>query len=197
MDINRIAAKLFVAGGAGLDTDRLIPVFHGWIQRQAVTGLLIDVADYGHVIDGPGVLLIGDEADRALDLGDGRPGFAYFRKRRAQGTPRERIAASIAEAVIGADLLEREPALDGLRFSLDEFEVRIADRLHAPNTSETFASLAQDVIDAIGDVLGDVEVELTQAPDERRPFTVTARISGAGALADLADLAARATPAPV
>ena len=44
-------------------------VFHAWIQKGAVEGLLLDVADYQHIQDGPGMILIGDQVDYAFDLG--------------------------------------------------------------------------------------------------------------------------------
>ena len=36
-----------------IDLTQAIPVFHRWIQEQALPGLLIDVADYRHVPEGP------------------------------------------------------------------------------------------------------------------------------------------------
>ncbi|MBY0396577.1 MAG: hypothetical protein K2X91_08940, partial [Thermoleophilia bacterium] len=80
-DAVRIGVKLYAEDPAAVRPDRFIPVFHGWIQRGAVPGLLIDVADYAHVPQGPGVMLIGHEADHAIDLGEGRPGVLYQRKR--------------------------------------------------------------------------------------------------------------------
>ncbi len=40
--------------------DDFIPLFHRWIQEQAIDGhLLIDVHDYSHIQQGPGILLVG------------------------------------------------------------------------------------------------------------------------------------------
>src|SRR5260370_24044056 len=65
----------------GRDLDPVIPVFHSWIQQQAFDELLLDVADYRHVEGGPGILLIGHEADYSLDNTDNRLGVRYNRKR--------------------------------------------------------------------------------------------------------------------
>jgi hypothetical protein len=186
MGLQRIAAKLYVADpdAVGPTAAEYIPIFHRWIQSGELSGLPIDVADYGHVPDGPGVMLIGHEADRALDLSEGRPGFAYIRKRDAGGPLRERFAQVIAETVAGARRLEAEPALEGaVRFRTDELQVTVFDRLNAPNTPDTFDALAGDISAAVADVLPGAQVGLAQAGDERRPFRVQAAVSGAARLA--------------
>ena len=55
--------------------------------------LLIDVADYEHVPNGPGTVLVSHEANIHLDLADGRPGLLYIRKQPLKGDLRERIRA--------------------------------------------------------------------------------------------------------
>src|SRR5262245_58264691 len=82
MNPNRLSLKLFAAQPiARGDLHRFIGVFHRFIQEAAVPGLLIDVADYAHVPDGPGVILIGHEVDYGIDLARGRTGLLTLRKR--------------------------------------------------------------------------------------------------------------------
>lgn len=140
-DIVRIGAKLYADDPGALDLPALIPLFHGWIQDGRLDGLPIDVADYAHVPDGPGVMLIGHEADRSLDLGEGRPGALYQRKREPEGTLEDRFAAAIAAADELADGLEADPAAGGLRFGRDEILLRVTDRLAAPNEDPTLDAL--------------------------------------------------------
>ena len=91
--------------------------------------------------DGPGVLLIGHEADRSLDLGEGRPGVLYQRKRDGEGTLEDRFAAAIEAADTLADDVEGDPAADGVRFGRDEILIRVNDRLSAPNDDATLEAL--------------------------------------------------------
>ena len=77
----RISVKFFVSEPDAVHLPAFIPVFHRWIQDHAVEGLLIDVADYKHVPEGPGILLIGHEGDYSIDMAKGRPGLLYSRKR--------------------------------------------------------------------------------------------------------------------
>ena len=74
MTPHRLYAKLFTEAGPPVSLPAFIPVFHRWIERQDVDELLLDVHDYGHVPDGPGILLVAHEADYAFDLSGGRPG---------------------------------------------------------------------------------------------------------------------------
>jgi hypothetical protein len=140
-EIARIGAKLYAEDPAAIDLEAFIPLFHGWIQERSLDGLPIDVADYGHVPDGPGVMLIGDEADRALDLGEGRPGALYQRKRQDEGALEDRLAAAIEAADRLAADIEDDPAAAGVRFGRDEILIRVNDRLNAPNDDATLEVL--------------------------------------------------------
>src|SRR5262245_7474964 len=140
-DVVRIGAKLYAENPEAIDLEALIPLFHGWIQGGGLDGVPIDVADYAHVPDGPGVMLIGHEADRSLDLGEGRPGALYQRKRQGTGTLEERLAAAIEAADRLAAGIEADPAAGGVRFGRDEILIRVNDRLAAPNDDATLEAL--------------------------------------------------------
>jgi hypothetical protein len=140
-EIVRIGAKLYADNPEALDLPAYIPLFHSWIQDGRLDGVSIDVADYGHVPDGSGVMLIGHEADRSLDLGEGRPGVLYQRKREGTGTLEDRLAAAIAAADALADDVEADPGSQGIRFGRDEILLRVTDRLNAPNDHATLDAL--------------------------------------------------------
>src|SRR5258707_522581 len=71
MTSHKIAVKFFIENPAAPAGSELVPVFHSWIQTHAVADHLpIDVADYQHVKDGPGTLLITHEANFSLDGDD-------------------------------------------------------------------------------------------------------------------------------
>lgn len=151
-DITRISAKLYADNPEVIDLDSYIPLFHGWIQRRILDGVPIDVADYAHVPDGPGVMLISHEADRSLDLGEGRPGAVYARKRDGSGTLAERVAASITAADKVADDIEADELASGVRFGRDEILIQVMDRLGAPNDDAGFELLRPAVEEALTQV---------------------------------------------
>ena len=63
-----------IATAAEIDLLDFIPVFHRWIQTQALDDLLLDVADYSHVHHGPGILLVAHEGKYAVDETGGEGG---------------------------------------------------------------------------------------------------------------------------
>src|SRR5438067_13460223 len=110
--IQHVRVKIFACEPVSIDLGDAIPVFHRWIQDRACPELLIDVADYRHVPDGPGVMLIGHEANYSLDNTKGRLGLLYNRKR-AGGEAQENLRQAFDAAVAACQLLELEPAFAG------------------------------------------------------------------------------------
>ena len=183
---HRMNAKLFVTEETAVSLPAIVPVFHRWIQTQAVPGLLIDVADYKHVQDGPGILIIGHEGDYALDQENGRSGLLYTRKREWPTADfKERLHLVIGLAVQAAQLLAADESLN-LDFRTDEIQLSFPDRLNAPNTPETLAALQDDIIAVLTDVYGTDEITLATVTDDvKRPFAIQATITNAPTLAKL------------
>src|SRR6266568_4408734 len=162
----------------GRDLDPVIPVFHSWIQQQSFDELLLDVADYRHVYGGPGIVLIGHEADYSLDNTDNRLGVRYNRKTVLQGSNEERLAQA-AQAALGAcQRLEQDTRLDRkLHFNGQEIEILINDRLLAPNRKETWEALEPDLQAFCEKLFGGNEYSLSFANDPRRLLTASLKTS--------------------
>jgi hypothetical protein len=151
MEAQKLQLKIFLVpeSARAVELEAFIAVFHRWIKERVLPELLIDVANYAHVPDGPGVVLIGHGSDYFLDDGEGRPGLLHNRKRAGLAAP-ARLGDLARRTIYAASLLERDPALEGkVRFATNELLFRINDRLLAPNTDATFASLKGE-IDALG-----------------------------------------------
>lgn len=173
VDTHRIGAKLFAADPAAVRAEPLIAIFHRWIQARDLDGVPIDVADYKHVPDGPGVMLISHEADRALDFADGRPGVIYQRKRDLDGPLQERIAQVLRQADATADRLEAEPDAGGVRFSRDEIEVRFHDRRAVPNDDAGLALVRPALEAALADARPGRKATIARMDDHpRAPLTL-------------------------
>jgi hypothetical protein len=186
MQSNRLRVKIYAVEGRPLE--RFIPVFHRFIREKVFEELAIDVADYGHVVEGPGVALIGHAYDYYWDLGEDRPGLVYTRKREPR-PPAERLGHAVRELVRAARLLEADAELGGLQFKTDELLVQALDRLHAPPTDSGFALLRAE-LDDFGNKLylgAPIAVERTgEARD-----ALAARLTASDAHPTLAELAAR------
>ena len=76
MELQHVDITLQLHADNGLDLSEVVPIFHNWIQEQESDEVLIDVADYRHVFDGPGVVLIGKDGDYSVGTARGRLGSA-------------------------------------------------------------------------------------------------------------------------
>lgn len=142
MDSSRLSFKLFVQQPAKIELDSLVPVFHSWIQTKAITDhLLIDVADYSHVHNGPGIVLVSHEANYSVDERDGKLGLTYQRKQPLEGDLAQRLKSAYTATMAAANLLKEQ-----FTFDKKQIEFRICDRLHAPNTAQTFDSVKPDLL---------------------------------------------------
>ena len=169
---HRICVKAFVVEPASLDLSAVVPVFHRWIQSQQSDGLLIDVADYRHLSRGPGVVLIGHEADYALDLAQGRPGFLYRRKRAMPASLADALHLCISQALKACQLLEQERELSGqVRFATDELRIALVDRLHYPNTPASFEAVRPTLEAIAAETYGEGAAIQRVENDPREPLT--------------------------
>jgi hypothetical protein len=186
MDAHKLQVKVFAHSHDGITAETFIPIFHTWIKNHVLPDLLVDVANYAHVPKGPGVVLIGHEYDTFIDEAEGRLGVLHSRKRGGVGAA-DRLADAFRRALHAAALLEADPALSGkLKFSTSEFQVRVNDRLVAPNDETTFAALAPE-LEAFGKTLFAGPVTLKRAGDAKSLFGVTL----SGAASELKTLLAR------
>ena len=169
MNIQHINIKLFIENPESVNLADYSAVFNTWIQKHKLDELLIDVADYLHVHNGPGLILIGHEADYSLDNRLGRLGLLYNRKEPLDGSTQEKFAHATRAILNVAQLLKKE---NGLKFNTQELQVMINDRLLAPNTIETFVTLEPELRTFLDKLYGGAEYEISYKTDPRERFTV-------------------------
>lgn len=167
----RVQVKFFAS--ETVDPMALIPVFHRWIRESVLDDeLAIDVADYTHVHEGPGVILIGHGADYYYDLGEGKPGLLYSRKRGLEGDLETLLRDALKRALAACELLEKEGI--GLKLDRKTVSIRVPDRLHAPNDDASYAALETLVASVLKDELGS---DATLTREQRRGGPLATRAS--------------------
>lgn len=177
--IQHVNVKFFLNNGSGINEDDLIKVFHTWIQGQKLDDLLIDVADYSHVPEGPGIMLIGHNAFYSVDHAEGRPGVLFNRRTAVEGSSKEAFVAAIETAKKICVMLKTEERLKGsVNFVTNELQIIVNDRHLAPNTDETLAELKPDIEAALKQTLGDATYSLQRATDPRARFSVLVKVDG-------------------
>jgi hypothetical protein len=173
MELQHLDVKLPATHPPDFDPGAAIAVFHGWVREQVCEELLVDVADYRHVPGGPAVLLVGHQADYALDAAPPGLGLRYQRKAALPGDNPARLAQALRAALRAALRLAAEPALAGLAFALDGLRVVVNDRLLVPNTAQSAAALLPELEAWFAAQLGHEEFSLVWDGDPRQRFAVT------------------------
>jgi hypothetical protein len=172
MNVQHINIKFFIENAESVKLADFAPVFNTWIQTQRLEELLIDVADYLHVHHGPGIMLIGHEADYSLDQRAGRLGLLYNRKEQLEATTQEKLVQAARAVLTAAQILEKE---NSLKFSGSEVQLIVNDRLLVPNTPETFAALEPEVQAFFDKLYCGEEFTLAHYADARERFTINVK----------------------
>lgn len=180
----KLDLKVLVRDPSRAEAEEFIPVFHRWITERVLPELLIDVADYSHVHEGPGVLLVGHDAIYAYDLSRGEPGLLYSRRRETSpelegiDALESRIESLLKCAFRACDLIEAEPQLEGrVAFDRHRLELSVNDRLF-PSDEQTALTLArafQRALAEAGVLDGDAPVEVKRIGESRERLTLRTR----------------------
>lgn len=189
MQPKRVACKFFVHPDptAPVDLHPFIGLFHRFIQQETLPGLLIDVADYAHVPEGPGVLLVGHDVDYGLDLNAGRAGLLTTRKRLEGLDLASALRSALLWGLRAVDAIEHDGGAP-VRFDPHAVTLLVPDRLVAPNDDAGYARLLELVAPVLSD-LYDEKVELSRAGggDPRSPLGLHAVAQEKAGAAELAE----------
>src|SRR5689334_11575269 len=185
MELQHFNVKLFVDGSEDA-LDPLIPIFHQWIQQKVWDELLLDVADYRHVFAGPGVILIGHEANYSVDNTGNRPGVRYNRKASLEGSNQDRLRQATVAALKACRRFESDPRLNSaFLFNGQEIEISINDRLLAPNNPETRETVQPDLGPLLQKLFAGGEYSLAYENSPRNLFSVSVKSSSAFTVEEL------------
>jgi hypothetical protein len=153
--MEHVNIKIFATTRGDFAIADAIPIFHRWIQKRDFPELAIDVADYSHVPEGPGVLLIAHEANYSLDYARNQLGLLYNRKAASSGDSQEQLRQAYDAAICACRHLEREPEFEGkLGFDANHLEIVFNDRLLYPNTEESWQKVRPEAARFLDTIFG-------------------------------------------
>ncbi len=161
----RIAVRLPLRSPIA-DLEPAIAVFHRCLQRGWLEGQLIDVADYRHVPQGPGVMVVGHDVDLSLT----QDALLLTRKRSADHDAATQVADLLRMAAVAVEALAYDGTLP-LDADLGRVTVLLLDRLLDASGEQ----LAEAVAPALARAWGtDVDPTPAQRSDPREPLAVVA-----------------------
>jgi hypothetical protein len=186
MDLHKFGIKFFADDAERVDILKLIPMYHRWIQHDALEDLLIDVADYSHVPAGPGIMLIAHEGNYALDETGHERGVLYYSKQRLPGELPERLARVASKALKAAQLMSGAAELAGaLKLPGNRLQFFANDRLVAPNTDAAYAALEPALRAFLDRLYAGQRYTLVRESDPRERLSVRAQAGSETALETL------------
>ena len=184
-ELVKVGVKLYCRDGAAVPLVDFIPVFHRWIQTKAIPDMLLDVADYSHVPEGPGVILVCHEGTYAIDESHGRRGLMYYRRRPVDASLTDALRATLKTVVTAGARLE-EDLRGSVSFAADELVVFANDRLLAPNDDKTRSAFRPYVEALAREIHPELTSSFTDETDPRERLAVTIKTPGAPAFAHFA-----------
>jgi hypothetical protein len=186
MDLHKFGIKFFAEDSEHIDLLKLIPIYHRWIQQNALDDLLIDVADYSHIPGGPGVMLIAHEGNYALDETGHERGIVYYSKHRLPGELADRFALVASKALKAAQLMSNDAELQGaLKLSGHRLALFANDRLAAPNTAASYEELEPALRQFLDRLYAGAPYTLARESDPRERLSVRVQAQGETGLGTL------------
>lgn len=187
-DFFKICVKLYANEPGVDDAELFVPIFHEWIRDRVFDMVLFDVADYAHVPDSPGVVLVTHETHFAMDRSDERFGVLAQRRARFHGSAVEAVATTLRQTLAFAVKLESDPRVAGkLHFDPATIRLEANDRLRFPNDDAGLADFEPVVRAGLAAALpGQENWTLSRVTnDPRDRLAVEVRLSGVSKLQEL------------
>lgn len=171
MDLQRIQIKIATDAPANINLDPFLEIFARWRMEKDHPAEWVDLADYAHMSRGPGIVLVGHRCNISFDLTNPGPGILYFAKKGLSGSLAERIAAAFHDCFeLTSRLLAEKEFPANVHLRTDAIEIRLADRLQAPNNAATDQEVRPALRQVLDVLLGPSQYELTRQSDSGEAY---------------------------
>jgi len=136
------------------DIESFVPLFHNWIQEDKIPNhTMVDVANYKHIPDGPGIMLIAHEGHFSLDFEDDELGLLYVRKTPLGESISETLSAIQQILDFTVELIQIDSKVgEKIEFS-DEYQLFSNDRFELPNDAESEKKLLEAASGVFNDTI--------------------------------------------
>ena len=126
------------------DIESFVPLFHNWIQEDRIPNhIMVDVANYKHIPDGPGIMLIAHEGHFSLDFEENDLGLLYMRKTPLGDNISETLSSIQQILDFAVELIKIDSAIgQKIEFS-EQYQLISNDRYEFPNDAESEQKLLQ------------------------------------------------------
>lgn len=136
MDANKYYVRFPITKMDDISVSDVVNLFHDWIREEDEDKVLLDVADYSHVPNGPGIILVGFYENIYFEINGKHPAFAVVYKRPIDGDNTSKVKHVFSKAVIFANKFQQ--AFEG-KVTLDTENIKLGlnDRYYKREDVET------------------------------------------------------------
>jgi len=175
-DLQRIHVKMLADAPPDFRLDPFLAIFGRWRQDKTHPAQWVDLADYAHMAEGPGILLAGHQGNFVVDRARPGLGLLYAGKKDFEGANDERIVGAFRRCLDLTKALVTEPTYPAeMKLKPESWEFFINDRVYFPNNDETDAALRPAIESALNKLFGDgVTMERDTDPQRRYAFSIRA-----------------------
>jgi hypothetical protein len=159
MSLQKVGLKVPVKGE--VDTDAVMKAMVAWIRDDRIDGTLIDVADYSHMKNGPGIVLVGHEFMISLDEQDGYVGLRVAHRLPSDKKLNVRMLECVQTLRQGTEALKADL---GIESDGEQIEVFISDRLNADDSTASELQSALEEATGLKGSVTDGEREARRLP---------------------------------
>ncbi len=139
-DLQRIDVKLLLDTPANPNLDPFLTIFDHWRSVEDHPCDWVDLADYAHMVKGPGIVIAGKRDRYSINLNDPGPGLMTSTQSGLSGDLRNRFSEALERAQGLNEALISEPEFPSeFKLRNGSWEVFVNDRLGYPNDDATDA----------------------------------------------------------
>lgn len=187
-DIQKISIKILTDAPVTLSLEPFLAIFGRWRSDSSHPAQWVDLADYAHMVRGPGIVLVGTLCNFSFDMGTAAPGILYSSKKGLEGSPAERLRSALQSCFELASALVAEKEFPATVHVLTgSLELSFNDRLETPNTEATDRVLCPAALKVFDELLSRGSYELKRQPDPARLYGFSIGTTRAPGLKELLD----------
>ncbi len=187
MDLQRIELKVFLDVPADVRFEPVLTIFDRWRQQEDHPSDWVDLADYGHMKQGPVMLMAGKRDRVAVDTNLPGASLMVQTQKGLSGSIEERFVEAFRRHLSMSTQMTSEPEFPaGVTPRGGDWLVTINDRLQFPNNDATDQAVRSGMVAALDRLFGDAGYDLERDTDPERRYAYRVRAEANPTLTELA-----------
>ncbi len=185
-DLQRIDLKVLAIAPAKPPLDPILTIFDRWRKEEDAPSDWVDLADYAHMPQGPGVMMAGKRENFAVDTNEPGLGILLQTRKDLDGAVEQRFLEAFRRHLrLAARLAGEAEWPSEIKVDSSKWLITVNDRLHFPNNDESEHELKTGLVAALDHIFGQNGYQLKRDEDQRHRYGYALQADSSPALGDL------------